>query len=96
MHAKLLQLYLTLATPWIVAHQAPLSMGFCTQEYWSGLPCPPRGDLPHPRIKPSLSSPALAGRFFTMGATWEVQRSSQDLGQYFNLLPLWSHVIIND
>ena len=35
-------------TPWTVAHQAPLSMGFFRQEYWSGLPCPPPGDLPHP------------------------------------------------
>ena len=41
----------------------PLSMGFSRQEYWSGLPCPPPGDLPNPGIKPK--SPALAGRFFT-------------------------------
>ena len=34
------------ATLWTVAHQAPLSMGFSRQEYWSGLPCPPSGDLP--------------------------------------------------
>ena len=48
------------ATPWTVARQAPLSMGFPRQEYWSGLPCPPPG------IEPvSLVSPALAGRFFT-------------------------------
>ena len=40
------------ATPWTVAHQAPLSMGFSWQEYWSGLPFPPPGDLPDPRIKP--------------------------------------------
>ena len=39
------------ATPWTAAHQVPLSMGFCRQEYWSGLPCPPPGDLPNPRIK---------------------------------------------
>ena len=45
------------ATPWTVARQAPLSMGFSRQEYWSGLPCPPPGDLPNPGIK--LSSPAL-------------------------------------
>jgi len=56
------------ATPWTVAHQAPLSMGFSRQGYWSGFPCPPPGDLPHPGIKPaSLMSPPLAGRFFTMG-----------------------------
>ena len=40
------------ATPGTVAHQAPLSMGFSRQGYWSGLPCPPSGDLPHPGIKP--------------------------------------------
>ena len=40
------------ATLWTIAHQAPLSMGFSRQEYWSGLPCPPPGDLPDPRIKP--------------------------------------------
>ena len=53
-------------TPWTVAHQAPLSMGFPRQEYWSGLPFPPPGDLPNLGIKPtSFVSPALAGRFFT-------------------------------
>ena len=57
---------------WTAAHQAPLSMGFSRQEYWSGLPCFPPGDLPNPGIKPtSLMSPALAGRFFTTSATWE-------------------------
>ena len=40
-------------TPWIVAHQAPLSMEFPRQEYWSGLPFPSLGDLPNPRIKPT-------------------------------------------
>ena len=53
-------------TPWTVARQAPLSMGFSRQEYWSGLPCPPPGDLPNPGMEPtSLVSPALAGGFFT-------------------------------
>ena len=52
--------------------QPPLSMGFSRQEYWSGLPCPPPGDLPNPGIEPvSLMSPALAGGFFTTSATWE-------------------------
>ena len=61
-------------TPWTGACQAPLSMGFSRQEYWSGLPCPPPGDLPNPGIEPpSLKSPALAGRFFTTSATWEAQ-----------------------
>ena len=45
------------ATPWTVAYQAPLSMGFSRQEYWSGLPFPSPGDLPDPGIKPG--SPAL-------------------------------------
>ena len=59
-------------TPWTVACQAPLSMGFSRQEYWSGLPCPPPGDLPDPGIEPvPIMSPALAGRFFTTSATWE-------------------------
>ena len=39
-------------TPWIVACQAPLSMGFSRQEYWSGLPCPSAGDLPDPGLDP--------------------------------------------
>ena len=59
-------------TLWIVAHQAPLSMGFSRQEYWSGLPCSPPGNLPDPGIEPAfLLSPALAGGFFTTAATWE-------------------------
>ena len=53
------------ATPWTIARQAPLTMGFSRQEYWSGLPFSPPGDLPDPRIEPvSLMSPALAGAFF--------------------------------
>ena len=50
-------------TPWTVAHLSPLSLRFPRQEYWSGLPCPPPGDLPDPGIKPAAS--ALAGGFFT-------------------------------
>ena len=53
------------ATPWTVAHQSPPSTGFPRQDYWSGLPFPPPGDLPNPGINPvSLASSALAGRFF--------------------------------
>ena len=71
-------------TPWTAAHQAPLPMGFSRQECWSGLPCPPPGDLPDPGIEPtsltSLGSPAPVGSFFfwlfcvffTISATWEV------------------------
>ena len=53
-------------TSWIVAHQAPLSMGFSKREYWSWLPFPSPVDLPDPGTEPvSLVSPALASRFFT-------------------------------
>ena len=52
--------------PWTVAHQAPLSLQFSRQEYWSGLPFPPPRDLPDPGIKPtSPTAPALAGMSFT-------------------------------
>ena len=54
---------------WIVACQAPLSIEFCRQEYWSGLPFPPPGDLPDPGIEPA--SPALAGGFFPTEVAWE-------------------------
>ena len=58
------QLFLT---SWTIAHQAPLSMGFPRQEYWSGFPFRSLGDIPDPGIKhTSPVSPALAGRFFTM------------------------------
>ena len=60
----------TLCNPMDVARQAPLSMGFTRQEYWSGLPFPPPGNLPNQRIKTaSITSPALAGEFFTTSAT---------------------------
>ena len=52
------------ATPGSVAHQAPLSMRFSSQEYWSGLPFPSPGDLFHPGYEPT--SPALTDRFFTI------------------------------
>ena len=54
---KLLSHVQLFATPWTVACQAPLSMGFSEQEYWSGLPFPSPGDLPNPGIEPR--SPAL-------------------------------------
>ena len=57
------------ATLWTIAHQAPLSMGFARQEYWSRSPFPPPGDLPNPGIEHvSPVSPILAGRFFTSWA----------------------------
>ena len=60
-------------TTWTVVHQAPLSMGFCRQGYWSGLPCPPPADISDPGTKPvSLESSTLAGVFFTTSATWHL------------------------
>ena len=62
--------------PWTVARQASLTMGFSRQEYRSGLAFPPPGDLPDPGIKPApLTSPALAGGFFTTNAPYKfIQR----------------------
>ena len=53
--------------------------GFSRQEYWSGLPCPPPGDLPDPGIKPaSIIPPTLAGRFFIARTTWEAPVQQED------------------
>ena len=66
MHAQLLSHFWLFTTPWTVSRQAPLSIGFSRQEYWSGLPFLSPGYLPDPGIEPeSLASSALAGRFFT-------------------------------
>ena len=71
-HAKLLSHIQLFVSPGAVAHQAPLSVGFARQEYWSGLPCPPPGDLPNLGTEPvSLTSPTLAGVFFTTSTIWE-------------------------
>ena len=71
-----------LVTPGIVAHQAPLSMGFFLARYWSGLPFPPPGDLPNPGIEPV--SPALAGGFFTTAPqsplNWDLATNTPPLG----------------
>ena len=64
-----------LATLWTEACQAPLSMGFFRREHWSGLPCPPPGDLPNPGIE--LAFLAWAGRFFTTRASWETLKLSE-------------------
>ena len=83
MHAKSLQLSLTLCD--LVDCGPPDSsvMGFSRQEYWSGLPCPPPGDFPNPGIKPeSLMSPALAGGFFSTKRIWQkFQGVASKLGQ---------------
>ena len=66
--------------PWTAIHQAPLSMEFSRQAYWSGLPFPTLGDLPDPGIElASLVVPALAGKFFTTGATWEALKGVWDI-----------------
>ena len=61
-----------------VACQAPLTMGCSRQEFWSGLPSPLPGHLPDPGLEStSLTSPALAGDFFTTSATWEALETSK-------------------
>ncbi|CAI9164294.1 unnamed protein product [Rangifer tarandus platyrhynchus] len=76
------QLCVTLKT---IDHQSPLSMGFSRQEYWSGLPFHPPGDLPNPRIKlTSLMSPPLAGEFFTTSTTWEAPISEITLWESYS------------
>ena len=63
-------------------------MGFSRQESWSGLPCPPPEDLLDPEIKGmSLTSPALAGGFFTTGATWEALPAACSHGSISDTLP---------
>ena len=62
----------TLGDPWTVVRQVPLSMEFSRQEYWSGLPFPPPGDLSDPGIEPNASYVSCIGsRFFSIGTTWE-------------------------
>ena len=74
MRAQLLSPVRFFATPWTVAHQAPLSMGFSRQEYWSWLLFPTPGDRPDPWFEHmSPTSPALAGRFFTIEPTGKLQ-----------------------
>ena len=81
---KLPQSCPTLCDPMVcLACQAPLSMGFSSQEYWSGLPFPSLGDLPNSGIKPvSLMSPALAGRFLTISVTWESPKLAKCEAKY--------------
>ena len=91
------QLFVTL---WTVTHQAPLSMEFSRQEYWSGLPCPPPADLPNSGIEPkSLTFLALAGSFFTTITTWDAQYipllvHNQDVGRTGLLRGLWDKELL--
>ena len=73
-------------TPWSVAHQIPLSIGFPRQEYWSGLPFPSPGHLPNSGIKPA--SPAVAGGFFYHWATWKARVFCTCSQTYESLCPL--------
>ena len=84
-HAQSLQSCLTPCEA--VDCSPPGSMGFSRQEYWSEFPCPSPGDLPDLGIEPtSLTSPALADRFFTTSATWEAPEWSILLGKIFSLM----------
>ena len=70
------QLFVTL---WTVACQTPVSMGCSRQDNWSGLPCPPPGDLPDIGTEPtSLMSPTLGGRFFITSATGEAPKQTSE------------------
>ena len=71
----------SLLSPWTVARQAPLSLGFSRQEYWSGLPCPPLGDHPDPETEPV--SPALAAGLLTTEPPGKPQTVKQMV--YFRL-----------
>ena len=72
------------ATLWTVVCQAPLSMGFSKQAHWSGLPCPPPGDLSDPGIEPAtLTSPALAGGFVTTRVSWEALQRLYIISKFF-------------
>ena len=73
---KSLSHVLLFVTPWTVAYQAPRSMGFSRQEYWSGLPSPSPGDLPNPGIKPR--SPSLQADGLPDGATREALIASSE------------------
>ena len=77
------------AVLWTIALYAPLSMGFSRQEYWSGLPCPPPGDLPNPGIElASLVSPALSDGFFTTSTTREAPFSLDTLPSLLHFILL--------
>ena len=89
------QLCLTLCdhgpfTPWTVAYQAPPSMGFSRQAYWSGLPLPSSGDLPNPGIKPV--SPALAGRFYFFFFYFILLYNTVLVLPYIDMNPPWVYL----
>ena len=84
----------TLVIPWIVACQAPLSMGFSRQEYWSGLPSS-KGTSQLRDQTPYLRSPALAGRFFTTSATWEALMTNRQGEKWKQILKSVTHFLFS-
>ena len=84
------------AALWTATCQAPLSMAFSRQEYWSGLPCPPSVDLPDPCIEPvSPMALALAVRYFTTTATWEAHIHVYSCQNTWDYVPKSVHLTIN-
>ena len=79
------------ATPWTVAHQAPPSMGFSRQEYWSGLPFPSPGDLPNPGIEPR--SPALQADALTTYREKDTSISQVHIAVIPRVLPAYDHLL---
>ena len=89
-HFSRVQLF---ATPWTVAHLAPLSMGFSRQEYWSGLPFLPPGESSWPKDQTCISCVScIAGRFFTRWATWE---ACWECSHFLNMLILTSEILFS-
>ena len=98
--AQLLSCVQLFATPWTVALQAPLSMEFSRQEYWSGLPCPPPEDLPNQGINflnpglPHLPS-QLPGKGILPGQILKLIRTRNSFLCLFHLLPSWNRNVCN-
>ena len=84
--------FLLFVTPWAIACQVPLYLGFPRQEYWHVLPFPPPGHLPDPGIEPT--SPALAGRFFTTvspGKLWIINLVNEPFNNHLLIKSLHLH-----
>ena len=78
-------------TLWTVAHQAPLSMGFSRQEYWSELPYPPLGNLPYPRIKPTSPASSISqADFLPLNHQGRPSSNIKEYKEVSMRLPWWS------